>query len=93
MESEGDYVDNYKSELKIFEYRLNISPGLTYFLNDKWALNANIGELFYSHTKETPDDYKGGSEKPKNIEKNYGLSLKFNTFSIGIQYYLRNNSK
>jgi len=87
------YNDNRKYELNIFEYRLNVSPGLTYFLNDKWALNANIGQFFYSHTKETPDNYKGVSEKPKNIEKKYGLSFKFNTFSIGIQYYLRNNSQ
>jgi len=93
MESEGYYGNDYKRELKIFEYRLNISPGLTYFLNDKWALNANIGQLYYSHKKETPDKDIGVSEKPKNISKDYGLSFKFNTFSIGIQYYLGNNSK
>ena len=87
------YNDNRKYELNIFEYRLNVSPGLTYFLNDRWALNASIGQLFYSHTKETPDNYTGVSEKPKNIDKNFGLSFKFNTFSIGIQYYLRNNSQ
>ncbi len=86
------YNDNKKYELNIFEYRLTVSPGLTYFLNDRWALNTSIGQLFYSHQKETPDNYTGVSEKPKNINKNYGLSFKFNTFSIGIQYYLRNKS-
>jgi hypothetical protein len=87
------WPDKGEIEINLFEYRLNVSPGLTYFLNEKWALNANIGQLFYSHQKETPDNYTGFSEQPKNIHKDFGLSFKFNTFSIGIQYYLRNNSK
>jgi hypothetical protein len=87
------WSDKGEFELNLFEYRLNISPGLTYFLNDKWALNANIGQLYYSYQKETPENDIGFSEQPKNISRDFGLSFKFNTFSIGIQYYLRNNSK
>ncbi len=87
---EEKFGENGEVETNIFEFRINITPGLTYFISDKWALRSSIGQLFYNRKQEKLTTDIGLSEDPKNINNNYGLRLSFNTFTIGFQYYLNN---
>lgn len=89
---QGKYGENGTLETNIFELRVNITPGLTYFISNKWALRGSIGQLFYNRKQEKIATDIGLSEDPKNVDNNYGLNVSFNTFSIGFQYYLNNNA-
>ena len=88
LESNG----SSETESDIFDIRLNITPGLTYFVSNKWALTGSIGQLFYSRRQETLEVDSPDVDELKNVNSNFGLSAGLNTFSIGFQYYL-NNSK
>lgn len=72
-----------ENDNKVFEIRLNATPGLSYFVSEKWALTCNVGHIYYSHKKVDIDDI---DEKEKH--KDYGINLNFNTFTIGFQYIL-----
>jgi len=84
VESYSDY--NRKTESKVSEVKLNVTPGLTYFVSDRIAFAANIGRLHYSKSKETLQDVE---DEPKTEREYYGLDLSLNTFTLGFQFYLR----
>jgi hypothetical protein len=73
------------SESDIFQYGVSVVPGLTYFLNDRWALTATLGSLYY---KFTETEYCGAFDGKENTT-DYGLSLNFNTFTVGVQYFIK----
>ncbi|MEM7551979.1 MAG: hypothetical protein AAF363_20015 [Bacteroidota bacterium] len=75
-------------EANILDIRANITPGITYFLNSKLALNANVGQLRYNRRRERLDI----DSEPENLDQDYGVSFDLNTFSLGLQYFLRNGS-
>lgn len=85
-------VNSNKTETEALEFEVSIAPGLTYFVSNKWALTANFGSLYYDHYKETLTTDVGVDEDPVNVDKNFGASFQFNTFSIGFQYYLNNKA-
>lgn len=60
----------------------NFSPGLTYFLNEKWSVFANVGLLNYT---------VGGLTS--QVFHDVNLSLNANAFSIGVQYFIRKGVK
>ena len=74
-----------ENDAKLFEFRVNAKPGLTYFVSDKWALTCNVGQVYYNRkrTKLEEDSFSN-----KNIDESYGINLDFNTFTIGFQYVL-----
>lgn len=84
----GKYLEGLETRSDVFEFRLNVTPGLTYFISEKWALSGSIGQLFYDRRQETLTTDLGGSEQPRNVDVNYGMSFSFNTFSFGFQYLL-----
>ena len=79
-------------ETDIIALRFNISPGLTYFISNKWALSAGIGRIFYDWEREQISTDIGLDPNPKNIDRSYGVSFSFNTFRIAFQYLLNNRS-
>lgn len=83
--------ENENTEGDIFEFRVNISPGLTYFVSEKWAVSTTFGQIFYNRTREDVEPASGNVGEWEFINKEYGFDLSFNSFSLGIQYYLRNN--
>ena len=84
--------DDKEVVIKTSDLRANIAPGLSYFITDNLALTCSMGQLYYNlrieHLQVEIND-----EKPKNAEHTYGFNFKFNTFSLGLQYYLRNKSE
>jgi hypothetical protein len=72
-----------ENDNKVFEIRLNATPGLSYFVSEKWALTCNVGRIYYSHKKV---DIEDSSEEMKH--EDYGINVNFNTFTIGFQYIL-----
>jgi hypothetical protein len=73
----------------IFSARANLSPGFTYFISNKWAITSGFGQLYYNYTAEKLDQ-DDVQEDLKNKTNQWGLSFQLNTFSIGVQYFLRN---
>lgn len=78
------------NESYILDFGIGLTPGITYFISDKWALKTSLGELYYKHTVETQSDR---SPDLKNINNNYGLNFRLNTFTIGFQYVMGKKSK
>ncbi len=70
---------------------MNAIPGITYFISNKWALQASIGSLFFHRIREELDTDFGLPEQPVNVDKIYGMNFDFNSFSIGFQYFFKNN--
>lgn len=84
--------ENNEEILKLSELRVNISPGLAYFISEKLALTCNVGQIYYNRkTEHLVDD--SNDDNLKNIDQNYGLSVNFNTFSLGLQYFLKNKGE
>ncbi len=82
-EREGYEDLEYKSTL----LGIDVSPGLTYFFANRWAAVANFGRVFVDvRWRKTSDPY------PAAVSSSYGINMKANTFSIGVQYYLNNGS-
>ncbi|WP_282037094.1 hypothetical protein [Saccharicrinis aurantiacus] len=77
---------SHDDPIDIFEFGANITPGLTYFLNDKFAVNCNIGQIYYVKNIRKPAE---GYNKPETANENFGLNLDLNTFMLGFQYYIR----
>ncbi|MDW3191172.1 MAG: hypothetical protein R8G66_02370 [Cytophagales bacterium] len=80
--------DGQDIESNIFNASLTVSPGLTYFISDKWAIQTSVGQLFYQFRQSTLQTDLGQQGDPKNESNNYGVSLNLNTFRIGLQYFL-----
>ncbi len=75
-----------------FSLDIFITPGITYFISKNWALSGNAGKIYYSYN--STEMIKNGNDNNYNSNtNNYGVSFSFNTFSIGIRYYLRNGTK
>lgn len=85
---EGDSNDNFKRSYDRHVIGASISPGLTYFISSRWAAVANIGRLSVNYT-----DTNGSDGYPDSYTTTFSGSLKPNTFSIGVQYYLNNGSQ
>lgn len=72
------------TEADIASYQLTIVPGASYFVNNRLAVNASFGSLYYYSEKFDPDS----GPQLETTDKNYGLSLQFTTFSAGLQYFI-----
>lgn len=77
-------------EANIFDLRINVTPGFTYFISEKWALSGSIGQFYYMHRREKLKTGHDLSEGLTNVENDCSVVLGFNRFTIGVQYYLNN---
>ena len=66
----------YKTNVN--SYGVVVAPGLDYFINKNWSIEATIGKFGYQSTKV---DVEGA----KNIE-NYGFGLDLNNIKFGVKY-------
>lgn len=64
--------------------RLNISPGLTYFINNKWMLYSYMGVLNYGITYDTDS---------KLIGHNFYANVTANSFGLGARYIIGMKTK
>lgn len=80
-------------ERDIFTLRANITPGLTYFISEKWGVTATFGEIFYNREREELEQGPNNPETREDIFEMYGLNFRFDTFNIGVQYFLRNSPR
>jgi hypothetical protein len=83
------YAENFEDRTyDRFVVGINIYPGLTYFLSNRWGITASMGELYAKRQTTNNEDL---DQDAKIVTA--GFSLKANTFSIGVQYYLNNGSQ
>ncbi|WP_326983755.1 outer membrane beta-barrel protein [Chryseobacterium sp. MYb264] len=73
------YEDTQSAEYKFASVGVNIKPGLDYFINKNWSVEATIGELGYDRFK-----YKD-LDKAANNSK-FGLNL--SSVSFGVKYVI-----
>jgi hypothetical protein len=62
---------------------LNVSPGLTYFINNKWMLYSYIGLMNYEITHYNESE---------QTEHNFFASISANSFGLGVRYILGNKT-
>ncbi len=64
------------------EIGIGITPGLTYFMNNHWAANINLGILQYSSTTTKYDD-----NIPKNIYNYFYFDYNLTHANLGVNYF------
>lgn len=87
---DSEHLNTVDYETDIFEYRVNLTSGLTYFISNKWAVNASIGQLFYNRERQEINIPEIEEEVGEIINKNYGINVSFNTFLVGFKYFSNN---
>lgn len=68
----------FSVERKYTSIGVNIKPGLDYFLNKNWSIEATIGEFGYQNFK-----YKNETDTDL---KNYNFGLNLSSISFGVKY-------
>jgi long-subunit fatty acid transport protein len=86
----NDDYGNDELESEVKRLRIEVSPGLSYFVSGRWALTASFGQLYFETMKQTYDRSSQSSFDRVFKTSDSGASLSFNTFSLGVQYFLRN---
>lgn len=81
--SETEYagIENKSNNISA---RLNISPGLTYFINKKWMLYSSIGILWYDASYNTKTELTGHQ---------VSFSVSPNSFGLGARYIIGAKTK
>ncbi|MCJ7932115.1 MAG: porin family protein [Chryseobacterium sp.] len=76
----GDPFFNYyfSQKNKYTRIGVNIKPGLDYFLNKNWSIEATLGEFGYNTYKA---DYEGATRKNK-----YQFGLNLSSVTFGVKY-------
>lgn len=83
-------IDPETSKYDTYEAGVSVVPGLTYFVTNKWAITGSIGQVYVNFDwRESQNE----DEKSKHFATNGGLNFSLNTFSIGVQYFLRNGTE
>jgi len=74
----------------VFDIRLNLTPGIAYFVSDNLAITATIGKLYYSYSKTTSDGTTNTtSTDMKNKLNNFGMNLSSSSLWFGVQFFIR----
>jgi len=72
-------------EADLTEYGISASPGITYFLSDKWAIKTTFGKLHYKESKSEIDS--SSDEVRENKTKDLGFELRLDAISFGASFY------
>jgi hypothetical protein len=83
-QSTATYTLHEYNDVDSYQINASLLPGLVYFLNQKLALKASIGGLFYNYSY-----FKNKNVSYDNYEKYSSTGLNFNMSSVsfGIQYF------
>ena len=66
-------------------FGLGVWPGINYFINNKWAVEAGFGGIGYSIAKNKSDGETSDAESKMNgFHANFGIS----SFSLGVKFFL-----
>lgn len=79
LDSEPDFHTN------TFIFRAAASPGITFFITEKWGLEGSIGLLSYHRVTVEPDDE---DDDEKYTSDQFDFNLNLSSFSLGVQYFL-----
>jgi len=91
----GKYANAYNSyfETELKEFRINITPGLTYFLSDKWAISGSFGRAYYNYQSEKPSESISIFKEPNNVTQNYGLDFSLQSLNIGFHLFIKDKEQ
>lgn len=77
-ESTPSPASNYNSS----SISVSVNPGLIFFPNNKFGVEAGLGSLFYKSQKD-----KGKDSDYENTNNSFGLNVNLNTMYFGMRYY------
>lgn len=70
----------------LITFGIRFTPGISYFMNDKWLLNVGLGDAHYDWTRETLAE--GVSDEGRRIRHNYGVRFRLSRLYLGLQYFI-----
>ncbi len=87
---EDENGNEFQPEANLTALSIGVRPGLSFFVSDKVALEAEFGFLGYTQEKSKQEfDIGGGNSETSEItDSNYGLNLNATTFNFGFSLYL-----
>jgi hypothetical protein len=77
-------TDSEETEGNGRSYTIGIVPGVNYFLNEKWALEASLGTLSYSAGNSDTSGTFGPDVESRGFNFNFGID----SFSFGLKYFI-----
>ena len=80
----SDPANQDKTNYTSFDISLN--PGITYFMNKRWAFESSFGSVFYSNSITRNENNPSGNLK--YISHGAGINLSLGQFSLGLQYFI-----
>jgi outer membrane immunogenic protein len=71
----------------LYYYSINadLAPGLLFFINEKFAIQASMGSLYYNYEHRQNNDV---SYSNYSKDTGFGLNLSMASISLGVQYLL-----
>ena len=88
--SGSPYTTSITRESKYTEIGVTVKPGLDYFLNKNWTIEATIGEFGYNNFKrdasDVTDHYGSGKGKDGYTKSNYKFGLNLASVTFGVKY-------
>jgi hypothetical protein len=79
-------IDDTDIRFKSFLFNVAVSPGITFFVSEKWGLEGSIGLLSYRSTTMKLDE--DDADDDKDTSDQFDFNLNFSSFSLGVQYFL-----
>jgi hypothetical protein len=76
---------NSNQKYKTTSIELKLLPGVTYFINEKWAIEATFGSAYLNHSWIKNEN---NNSVTKNRQWSSGLNLDMTSFYFGMQYFL-----
>ena len=80
-----DYSTDDNKKVKINTLNAQLVPGILFFLNNRFALQANFGSLYYNSMRIID---KSVSYDNYNNTTSSGLNLNLSSVYVGVQYFL-----
>ncbi len=71
-----------KSETKFNFLSISLSPGITYFVTDRFALSTSFGSIGYGRSVNKP------KEASHTLSNSFGIDLGLETISFGLNYFI-----
>lgn len=80
---------NVRSDFSTLQYGINLTPGIAYQLKDRWIVMCQLGNVQYLKRIET----LSANRDVKSDTETFGFDFGLNTLAIGVQYFLKQQSK
>ncbi len=82
-----EFTEFESSDFETYSLKIDITPGITYFISGKHAIVASVGSVYYRSSTMTKSQDNSYSDDLHNDHNSFGIDLQLNNFMLGFQYY------